>query len=314
MNKPVLLDRSYDLILSMTWMPDHPHGISGHVYEIIDYYLLLRNHFKVGILFGDTFTTWCEFEKVIADKYDVPDDILDEMEHNTMFYNVPKIIRGKNILFVDGGFKRLQSFGAILAFKTILSFKCSRFDTIHDVHYKDIILLQDERVYNDIAPEDIPIGMHYRKKLNFKYLKTVNHIPGNTALIYATGNCKFVQPGILADIVRSYDFDTYMVITTVPSAYKDMDRVLVREPVVDNLFEKFDTYIYTPIEQVWDGSPRLPAECRHYGKDVLYYGIDDEYLANDTGLKYRKHDIENDFDSLHLNDDDEIIDIIKQSI
>ena len=48
--KKLLLDNTYDLYLSMTWTQDtnQGHGISGHVYEIIEYYLLLRNKIKVG--------------------------------------------------------------------------------------------------------------------------------------------------------------------------------------------------------------------------------------------------------------------------
>ena len=80
-------------------------------------------------------------------------------------------------------------------------------------------------------------------------------------------------------------------------------------PPVDNLFDKFSTYIYTPVPRKWDCSPRFIAECKYYGKEVIYHNID--YWDVDLGLYWRKHDIDNEFDSLFLRDADEIIPILQ---
>ena len=314
MKKPVRLDRSYDLYLSMTWMPSWPHGVSGHVYEIIEYYLLLRDHFKVGIMFGDTFANWPEFEKAILDKYNIPNDILRQMQRDTVFHDLPKMIRGTNILFVDGGLKaRFQELGVILIFDNIISFKCSCLHTFHDLHYDNVTLLQDRRVYVDKNPQDIPIAIDYKKKIYFKYFKDIEPKKTGTGLLYATRNCRFLDIDDLINIVNYYNFDRYMVITTDPEKYCDVraDNISFHKPVVDNLFERFDTYIHTPLRGAFDCSPRFAAECIYYGKSVEYYNIDDAYLERDTGLKYRKYDIENDFLSIHLDADDDIIHILK---
>ena len=112
MNRVLHLDRTYDLHLSMMWHGYNVHekrwnnhGISGHVYEIIDYYLLLREYFKVGILLCEDID-WEILYNAIIYKYDIDDNIIDEIKQHTTFYNRPKIVRGKNILFVDGGLKR----------------------------------------------------------------------------------------------------------------------------------------------------------------------------------------------------------------
>jgi hypothetical protein len=72
-------------------------------------------------------------------------------------------------------------------------------------------------------------------------------------------------------------------------------------------------YIYTPIDRKWDCSPRMIAECKYFGIPVIYDNdIDEDYLKIDTGLMVRKWDIENNFDSLYLDDSDIIIETIRQ--
>jgi hypothetical protein len=81
---------------------------------------------------------------------------------------------------------------------------------------------------------------------------------------------------------------------------------------VENIFEKFDTYIYTPTKGSFDCSPRFIAECKYYNKNIIYHDIDENYLNVDTGLKFRKYDIDNNFKSLLLNENDEIVSILKK--
>ena len=71
MSRYLNIPNKYDICLSMTWYPGKPHRISGHVFEILDYYIILSNIYNVCILFGDTFTTWSELHDVILTKYDL---------------------------------------------------------------------------------------------------------------------------------------------------------------------------------------------------------------------------------------------------
>jgi len=218
MDKILRLDPNYDLWLSYTWSSNN-HGICGHTYEIIDYYYILKNHFKVGILLAEDID-WDKFEKSIRWKYNFTDEEIQNIKDNIVFGNRPSIVTGKNILFTDGGI-------------------------INNDHIKDF---QQYKKYG-------------------KLLAIVNVIP------------------------------------------KPIEGINFVIPPIENLFEKFDTYIYTPVDRKWDCSPRFIAECKHYGKKVIYHNID--YWEEDHGLRVRKWDIDNDFDSLHLKDNDNIIEILK---
>lgn len=315
MNNHIFLDRSYDLYLSMTWpkYTHKAHGICGHLYEIIDYYLLIKKHYKTGILIGDNMSR-DQFVKAVEDKYNLSHDELSDMLSHTVFISRPKIITGNNILFVDGLLKQhFQAGGVILKFNNILTFRCSPNSTHHDLHYNNVHLLQDNRVYNDL---DNKIARHYVKKINFSsYKKYTKKQRSNTALLYGTCNCRFIDVMMLNNIVLKYNFEKYLLVTDKKNMYHDTpDIINIVDPPVENIFEKFDTYIYTPTTKVFDCSPRFIAECVFHDKDVIYHDIDDEHLSANTGLNVRISDITEDFDSLSLDDDDEILSILNEII
>ena len=165
------------------------------------------------------------------------------------------------------------------------------------------------------------------KKILFDRLRPVNDTPANkVALLYMTVNCKQLSDDRFLEVINTYtQFDKFIVLVTDPEEYKQKFSFLPHlefpDMPVDNLFEKFTTYIYTRTKAFYDKdcgcfdcSPRFISECKFYGKDILYHRINDAYLSVDTGLKYRKYDIENNFDSIHLRDNDPIIDILNEKI
>ena len=316
------LDKSYDLFLSMTWNNDNNHGISGHLYEILEYYLILSKHIKVGILICEDMD-WNTIEKAIKSKYNIKSSIINEIKSNTVFHYRPKFISGKNILFVDGGFTRTSlRDGIVISFNNIFSFRCSNKDFHYNLPYKNITLLQDQRVYND---KDNEIAIDYKKKIKFNIYNDIKKVKTETALLYVTTNCRKLCSNYLLDVVMQYKFKNYIILTNQPELYreqfKNIKNVTFPAMPLDNIFEKFDTYIYTPTYSVtkqelgcFDCSPRFIAECKYYNKDIIYHNIDKNYLNVDTGLKYRKLDIENNFNSIILKDNDKIVDIIRNEI
>jgi len=127
----------------------------------------------------------------------------------------------------------------------------------------------------------------------------------------------------LLDIIFQYGFKNYMLLTNDRAQYKSLldsfPQITFPEMPVEDIFTKFGTYIYTPTgeglaRRKFDCSPRFIAECAYYGKKVIYHNIDEEYLSIDTGLKWRRYDIENDFQSLYLDDSDELIDILYERL
>ena len=316
------LDRSYDLFLSMTWNNDNNHGVSGHLYEILEYFILLNKQFKIGILICEDMS-WYTIEKAIKTKYNIDQKLIKKIKDNTFFHNRPKYVTGKNILFVDGGFTRTSlRAGIALSFDKLFSFRCSNKDFHYNLPYKNINLLQDQRVYND---KDNKIAIDYKKKIKFNIYKDIKKIKTETALLYVTTNCRKLCSNYLLDIVMEYKFKNYIILTNQPEIYqeqfKNIKNVTFPAMPLDNIFEKFDTYIYTPTYSVtkkelgcFDCSPRFIAECNYYDKEVIYHNIDENYLNIDTGLKYRKLDIKNNFESINLKNNDKIIDILKKKI
>lgn len=309
MSNMFIVDDKYDVCLSMTWYPGGSHLISGHVFEIVDYFLLLTSKHQVCVLFGDTFDNWSQFKHVIESKYNLSKQELELLQTSTYFCKNPRFIKGRNILFVDGGLCRLEKLGTKLIFDNILTFKCAYTETIHNLSY-NVTVLQDDRVYEKYNPEDTETSIHYKKKIMFSKLKSVDNCDTHTALIYATKNCRGLTESQLIEITDAYDFDHYIVITDDRPRYGTYHNMSIVEPPVEDLFTKFNTFIYTPLTGRFDGSPRLPAECKYYNKDVIYHQIDSEYLEHDTGLYWRRHDIDNDYSGLFLTEQDDIMRII----
>jgi hypothetical protein len=292
LSKIVQLNPKYDLWLSYSWS-DNNHGICGHTYEVIDYYHILKNHFKVGILLCEDID-WETFELSIKSKYNFTDIELQDIKDNTVFNNRPDLIKGSNILFKDGGVVNMETI--TLLFNNIFYFACGNKE-IKDNDKDNVYILQDDRVYEPVKRN----GFNYKKRILFDRLKPIGDSK-DQVLIYATKNCRHIS--------NFTDYTKYgKIIAIVNSIPKSESGIEFLMPPVDNIFEQFNTYVYTPIPRKWDCSPRFIAECKHYGKKVIYHNID--YWEEDHGLRVRKWDIDNDFDSLHLKDNDDIIEILK---
>ena len=101
------LDKSYDIYITMTWnLPDvsgrrSNHGISGHIYEMVEYYLILNeNNIRAGLLICEDLD-WSILHKAITTKYNLPESTINQILKDTIFSDRPTIVRGKNILFTD---------------------------------------------------------------------------------------------------------------------------------------------------------------------------------------------------------------------
>ena len=163
------------------------------------------------------------------------------------------------------------------------------------------------RVYED----DVDKSINYVKKIYFEKYKAASEPPDRVALLYATKNCRYMSINEIQAITDMYDYDKYLIVSD--SEYDRLPtRCEVLSPPVENLFDKFTDYIYTPIEKKFDCSPRMIAECKHYGRSVIYHNIDDEYLQHDTGLRTRIQDVNNSIDLVTLQSTDTILDILSE--
>lgn len=299
MSKILRLDPSYDLWLSYTWSGNN-HGVCGHTFEVIDYFHLLKDHFRVGILLAEDID-WEMFHACIQAKYAFTDDEIEHIKRNTIFCNRPSLVTGRNILFTDGGVTNLEAI--TLFFEHVFHFACGRREIKNNTDPHTYVL-QDDRVYDPVAVN----GINYKKKILFDRLKPLPYSSSGT-LLYATAACRNVDD--FAEYTQ-YGDNIIAIVNKENHPRVTIPGITFIEPPVPDLFTKFDTYVYTPVQRKWDCSPRFIAECKHYGKRVVYHNID--YWDVDHGLYWRNWDIENDFDSLALRPDDELVDILKQII
>lgn len=299
MSKILKLDPSYDLWLTYSWSANN-HGICGHVFETIDYFYILTKYFKVGILFAEDIS-WDVIERAIRSRYNFSDDEVQNVKINSFFNNRPRVVYGKNILFVDGGV--LNTSGLILCFDNIFYFACGNKE-VKDNNKDNVYILQDDRVYESVKKN----GINYKKKILFDRLKTITNSEDNL-LIYITKNCRrFVD----FDELKQYEKPVLAITNEKNTSTVCVEGITFVTPPIENLFERFTTYVYTPISRKWDCSPRLIAECKYYNKNVIYHNID--YWDIDRGLYWRKWDIENDFPGISLKENDDIITILQNII
>jgi hypothetical protein len=291
------LGKKYDLYLSYTWSSNN-HGICGHTFEVLDYYYILKDHFRTGILIGEDMN-WDVLEKAIRSKYDFTDSEIADIKANTTFANRPSLVRGTNILFTDGGV--VNNSAKTLLFDNIFYFACGNRE-IKDNQSENVYVLQDDRVYEPVKKN----GIHYVKKILFDKLKPVSSSKPAT-MIYGTKNCRDVSN--YQQLVDTYGENLIAIVNSENTPKVRIQGVKFVIPPVEKIFEQFSTYVYTPVSRKWDCSPRFIAECKYYGKTVKYHNID--YWDEDHGLRVRVQDIENDFESLFLTTSDNIIEILR---
>jgi hypothetical protein len=296
MTKLVILDKAYDLFLAYSW-GSVSQGVSGHLYECIEYYHILKKHMKVGILMCKSELTADAIRTAVEDKYDFTEYEVNELLSDVHFFDSPKVLKGNNLLLVDGNFTKLRDIH--LLFKNIMAFPCSdrRFATMDN-----ITVFLDKRIYGE--------GIHktnYVKKILFSRYKQIEDVKSTANLVYNKKGPRDLGNDIYKELEEQYSGD-FLVVTNA-EAEGLSNRFIVLEPPIKDLFRQFGTYIYTPIPKKFDCSPRFIAECKWYGKEVVYHNID--YWGIDKGLYYRFLDIQNDFNSIQLKEDDEIIDLVK---
>ena len=298
MAKILKLDKSYDLWLSYSWSSNN-HGICGHTFEVIDYFWILKDTYKVGILLCEDIDTKV-FRKSISEKYNFTDSEIDYILDNTVFENRPSLVTGTNILFTDGGVTSLSR--VTLLFKNILMFACGNKEIKNNTK-DNVLVLQDNRVYEPV----IKNGIDYKKKILFDRLKTIPEKKTDYNLLYLTKNCRLISHDTFNRIKNEFGDKLLCCVNKVSDINSD-DNVLYIEAPIENIWERFDTYIYTRTDRKWDCSPRFIAECKWYNKNVVFFDID--YWDEDKGLYWRVQDIENDFDSIKLTKDDDLFRIL----
>jgi len=278
------------LTITYIWLEHYDHGVCGHTYEVIEYFYILRKHIPTKILLVVSFDL-DYFRRIIESKYDFSKEEVDEIiENTTLIYKPIPVISFKpletqifsNLVLVTNGFYEGQQSPFVC--KKIVCFPCYN-KYVNLLNIPNLIILQDDRIYPKSAN-----SIHYVKKILLDKIKKPT-MSKNRTLIYATTGPRAID-------IRKYPSEEIICVTDDKKieGYKYLDIP------VDNVFNEFNKYLYTPVSSKFDCSPRFIVECKYFNKEVEY---DIDY--NDIGLETRKYDIENNFESLFLREDDFIV-------
>jgi len=282
--------------------------ICGHTFEVMDYFLFFYDlKIKSEILILENIDPELIY-KAYEDKYILPDDykkyIIFKKRHKPVIADTLLITSG--FYFPD----RMK----IIA-KKILIFRCGGSMPFPSKVKNNLLVLQDQRIYNPknkIDPEFKKIlpypNKHYIKKLYFKRYKKINkNISSNKinkTLIYINSYLRKL------DDLNQFFNDNYLLVSGGDFPIKN-DYIKVAP--IWNLFNNFNTFLYTKTTRQFDCSPRLITESYFYNKKISFDFNFSDYCGpdyGDTGLFWRYFDIINNFDSLDLKENDEILNFI----
>lgn len=267
------------------------HAFSGHTFELLEYWYYLR------VLNGIDAAILCTAHppeillQVARERYAFSAEVIEALTQH--LYDGTEVLLAKLpiALWVDGCSHYHKTATAVA--KRNIAFACNNSE---DLDRMDLVL-GDTRLY------DFPCD-HYIKKLLFSCFKPLTSAPSQpTAMLYCTYQARQLQPGYIETLAKRFpQFSEFILVTN--DNVTETDRIKVLRPPVPDLFERFTAYIYSPLKIDWpsqmgvgDCSPRFPAECRFYGKDVL---ID---APINRGLQVRLHDTE-DLSHIALTKDD----------
>lgn len=277
------------------------------MYELIDYYYVCKKAgINCAILLADGVDKEA-FLNAVQYKYNLDIDILADTHqcHN------PRIIMTNNICLVDGSWRVNDC--TIYADNAFL-LRCSEDDfTFFDKNksIKKSHIMQDFKLYPERF-EDLNVEVvDYIKKILWSKYAQPKPTNSNTGLFYLTTNCRAIPVEEVQVIMDKGICNKYLIVTDKPKIYGHLasDTVEVVQAPVQNIFEHFDTYIYTTTELRSDCSPRFVVECAVFGKQVVY---EIDYVC--AGLERRKQDIEQDLPALELTVDDQFVSYVKQFI
>jgi len=302
----ILQLKEYDLVFTTSF--ENTHGVSGHLYEMIDYFHVCRqNQINCAILLSDG-TTKTTLIQAIQDKYNFTEPELEQFATHTIECAQPKVIITHALCVVDGA-PRFDSCTIYADHVILLRCAAYEFDYFHQHKtIKHTWLLQDFNVYDErYCDLDITV-VDYNKKILWNRYQQPQSVATNTALLYLTTNCRGLDPRTIQAIIDRKEHENYLILTNNVDLYQSLTapNVTLAQVPVQDIFNRFDTYIYTAIPNQFDCSPRFIVECAVFGKQVQY---EIDYV--DAGIEARKRAIAQDLNSLLLTNNDYFLELVK---
>ena len=327
-----------DLIIMYTWDINgyYDNRVCGHMYEVIEYFWLLKDYFNTKIIFPEEYN----LEKVVA-KYDFNEDEIQEIRNACIPRPKTGIVRtrkGKGlILVVDGNLGNFKGF----LYGIPVQFSCGKLGLVPKEKDQNWYLLHDNRICdtNEFVGYEVNPATrkyNYTKKILFDRIPIIlrntkfENLNPLTGLLYLTSNCKYLNEEQIIETVKKFSeigpkygtslsnrFMKYVIVTDYEIninnilAYTDpkisIEIIDIMGNPIDIFKLDFSHYIYTNVKREWDCSNRLIAECQHNKRSVI---IDINYYDNALQTRMRDSFPHTIYNNLNLTKDDSIIDIL----
>lgn len=230
--------------------PSYSKTLSGHFFEVFDYYYLLKTKYSVNIWLPDIQSA-DEIKHIITARYSL------EFDWNDLIIGNFKLIKVPVVLCVDNCYHFMALHRNMFLCNKFYSFACGDAKFCAGSEPPNIELLADSRIY-DFSKLNCN-SIDYAKKVWPHIKRTEN--PQNRAFAHITSSCKSVSQELLSELIlRNPNICIYSDYLNHPQATK--------VPVLDFDFTKF---IYTPIPRKFDCSNRLIIECFIFGIPVEYW-------------------------------------------
>lgn len=262
--------------------------LSGHFFELFDYYYILSSKFKTKILIPENVELE-RIERILKSHYSIEFNLNDII----IGYDY-ELIKVPIVLNVDDCHFFLNLNRKKFLCEKFFSFACGDSYFFPNVELLDIIRLADYAIYNEL-----PNSINYTKKI-LPHLKRIEN-DNQKEFVHLTKNCRSLNSEKLGQLILEHP--NLLIYTDYLPKSLELEYPSVSvsyEPIENFNFKKF---IYTPISRKFDCSPRLILECEILGIPVEYFCID--YI--DEGLERRRF---GDIDDFILNSNDEIFEII----
>lgn len=298
--------KNYDLVFTTSF--ENNHGVSGHLFELIEYHYICRKNLIKSVILITDGTPKEIFLKCIKNKYNFSTQEYDEIVSTIIEYKNPKILLTKNLCVVDGA-PRFN--GCTIYCNNIFMLRCSASDFSYfndKKNIKNVHILQDFDLYSERYENTNLNVVNYVKKILWEKYIFPKNVVTNTALFYLTTNCRYIDPSEILKIIERNKIQKSLILTNDFKKYEFLqsDSIFVESVPIENVFERFDTYIYTAIPGKFDCSPRFIVECEIFGKQVIY---ELDYI--DPGIKRRKDDMNTNLNNLLLTEEDYFVEYVK---
>lgn len=288
---------------------------NGGFYDNFEYYYILRKYFGSDVIYKCS-TSHSE-ENCLAQLNDKYENIEDDIWNGIQFmpHERGKIFHNNKVKIVFGAI--CASLIWFIRHKNILV--ADEYIGLCDIpelipmstYYAHSKLLYDERVFP-------PEGRYkpYRKKILFdKYRKKEfgekHDYMINLALAERRYDKKFMI-NLINELTR-YGKNVAVYIDRKNKEFYSWlkvykKEVTIYEPPIESFMSLFKTFVYIPYTDGHDSTPRLIPECKFYDKEIM---MRTEGFKK-SGGHYRFKDTQENFESLWLKEDDEIISIVEE--